>query len=100
LTREAKHLYMKRYLDPYLPTKTLWWNLATQNRATSNRWVDNNASSDEFAFSNTFGLKVSNALHQINGMPLKFLELIFPQVLGVLTYIFNTILTTSIYPAA
>jgi small basic protein len=73
---------------------------ATQNGATSNRRVENNAGSDEFAFSNTFGLKVFNALHQINGMPLKFLELIFLQVLVVVTYIFNTILTTSIYPAA
>jgi hypothetical protein len=73
---------------------------ATQNGATSNRRVENNAGSDEFAFSNTFGLRTFNALHQINGMPLKFLELIFPQVLVVVTYIFKTILTTSIYPAA
>jgi hypothetical protein len=27
LKREAKRLYMKRYLDSNLPTKTLWWNL-------------------------------------------------------------------------
>jgi hypothetical protein len=33
-------------------------------------------------------------------VPLKFLKLILPQVLGILTHIFNTILTTSIYPAA
>jgi hypothetical protein len=32
----------------------------------------------------------------LGGVPLKFLKLILPQVLGILTHIFNTILTTSI----
>jgi hypothetical protein len=65
--------------------------------------VENNAGLDEFAFSNTFDLEVFNALHQIksnaiglDGVPLK---LIPPQVLGIVTHIFNTIMTTSIYPA-
>jgi hypothetical protein len=75
---------------PNLPKKTLWWNLdsfgaktmtenelifsldqlnsfftSTQNRATSKRRVENNAGSDEFAFSNTFDLEVFKALRQI-----------------------------------
>jgi hypothetical protein len=76
---------MKRYLDPNLPTKTLslWRRLdsvgakttkeselifcpdqlneffkSTQNEATSNRRVKNNAGLDEFAFSNSFDLEV------------------------------------------
>jgi hypothetical protein len=77
----------------------------TQNGATTNRRVENNAGSDEFAFSNTFDLEVFNALHQIkcnielDGVLLKFLKLILPQVLGIVTHIFNAILTISIYPA-
>jgi hypothetical protein len=41
LTREAKHLYMKRYLDPNLPTKTLWRNLDSvgAKNATENELV-------------------------------------------------------------
>jgi hypothetical protein len=35
LTREAKRLYMKRYLDPNLPTKTLWWNLDSVGAKTT-----------------------------------------------------------------
>jgi hypothetical protein len=69
--------------------------------------VENNVGSDEFAFSNTFDLEVFNALHQIksnaiglDGVSLKFLKLILPQVLGIVTHIFSTILTTYIYPAA
>jgi hypothetical protein len=79
---------------------------STQNGATSYRRVKNNAGSDELASSNTFDLEVFNALHQIkldatglDGVPLKFPKLILPQVLGIVTHIFNTILTTSIYPA-
>jgi hypothetical protein len=69
---------MKRFLDPNLPMKTLWRNLdsvgaknttekvlifssdqlnyfftSTQNGATSNRRVKNNAGSDEFALRET-----------------------------------------------
>jgi hypothetical protein len=56
--------------------------------------------------SNTFGLEVflmlfikSNAIG-LDGVPLEFLKLILSQVSGIVTHIFNTILTTSIYPAA
>jgi hypothetical protein len=69
--------------------------------------VKNNAGSNEFAFNITFDLKVFNTLHQIKSnaiglddVPLEFLKLILPQVLSIVTYIFHTILTTSIYPAA
>jgi hypothetical protein len=53
---------------------------STQNRATSNRRVENNASLDQFDFSNSIGsggIKRSSSNHN-----------------------FNTILTTSIYPSA
>jgi hypothetical protein len=65
--------------------------------------VKNNAGSDKFAFTDTFDLEqVFNTLHQIKsnaiGVPLKFLKLILPQVLGTLNHIYITILTTSIYP--
>jgi hypothetical protein len=87
LTREAKRLNMKRYVNPNLPTKTLWRSLDS--------------------VSNTFDLKVFNAINQIksnaiglDGVPLKFLKRILPQILTVVTYIFNTILTTSVSPAA
>jgi hypothetical protein len=69
--------------------------------------VENNAGSYKFAFSNTFDLKVFNALHQIksnairlDGVPLRFLKFIFPQVLSIVTHFFNTILTISFYAAA
>jgi hypothetical protein len=67
--------------------------------------VENNAGSDEFAISNTFDLEVFKALQGssnaigLDGVPLKLLKLILPQILDVVTHIFNTILTTSIYPA-
>jgi hypothetical protein len=32
---EAKHLNMKRYLDPNLLSKTLWWNLDSVGAKTS-----------------------------------------------------------------
>jgi hypothetical protein len=35
LTREAKRLYMKRYLNPNLPTKTLWGNLDSVGAKTA-----------------------------------------------------------------
>jgi Reverse transcriptase (RNA-dependent DNA polymerase) len=80
---------------------------STQNSTTSNRRTTNNdVGSNEFAFSNTFDLEVFNAIHQIksnaiglDGVPLKFLKLILPQILGIVTHIFNTILTSSVYPA-
>jgi hypothetical protein len=47
---------------------------------------------------------IFNALHQIksnasglDGVSLNFLKLILPQVLGIVTHVFNTILTNSIY---
>jgi hypothetical protein len=47
--------------------------------------MEKNAKSDEFAFSKVFN---------------RFLKLILPQILSIVTHIFNTILTISIYPAA
>jgi hypothetical protein len=41
----------------------------------------------------------SNAIG-LNGVPFKLLKLILLPVLGIVTHIFNTILTISIYPAA
>jgi hypothetical protein len=35
LEREAKRLYMKRYLNPNLPTKTLWRNLDSVGAKTA-----------------------------------------------------------------
>jgi hypothetical protein len=51
--------------------------------------------------------KLFFAIHQIksnaiglDGVPLKFFKIILPQILTVVIHIFNTILTTSVYPAA
>jgi hypothetical protein len=63
-----------------------------------NSRVENTVGSDEFAFSNTFDLEVFNALHQIKSNAIG-LDVV-PQVLGIVTHIFNSILTTSIHPAA
>jgi hypothetical protein len=59
---------------------------STQNGATINRRVKNHAGKVEFAFSNTFDLKIFNSFHQIksnaiglDGVPLKFLKLILPR---------------------
>jgi hypothetical protein len=53
--------------------------------------VENNASSDKFAFSNTFDLEVFNARNQIKS-GIGYCKIV--------THNFNTILTTSIHSAA
>jgi hypothetical protein len=80
---------------------------STQNSSPINRRVENDEGLNGFAFSNTFELEVFNTIHQIksnaiglDGVPLTFLKLILPQILTVVTHIFNFILTTSVYPAA
>jgi hypothetical protein len=61
---------------------------------------------DEFSFSGTFDLEVFNAIYQIksvaigmDNVPIKFLNMIFSHIVGIITHIFNTIFMTANYPA-
>jgi hypothetical protein len=62
---------------------------------------------EEFSFNSTFDLEVFNAIHQIKSsaigmddVPIRFLKMILPHIISIITHIFNTILMTSRYPAA
>jgi hypothetical protein len=61
----------------------------------------------EFSLNNTYDLEVFNAICQIksnvtgiDGVPIKFLRILLPQVLPYITHVFNTILTTFKFPMA
>jgi hypothetical protein len=62
---------------------------------------------EEFTFINSFELEVYNAIHQISsnaigtdGVPIKFLKIILPQILPYVTHVLNTILMSISYPAS
>jgi hypothetical protein len=64
----------------------------------------NDSPTEEFAFINTFELKVYNAIHQIrsnaigaDSLTLKFLKIILPHILPYVTHVFNTIFMSSSY---
>jgi hypothetical protein len=131
LVREAKRQYMKKFLDPSLPSRLLWRNLDkigaknttdnnilytpdqlndyfTSRTPAASRHTDaaNPPGLDDFSFCNTYDLEVFNALHQIksnavgmDGVPIRFLKIILPYILPYVTHIFNTVLTTSTFPA-
>jgi hypothetical protein len=62
---------------------------------------------EEFSFNGTFDLEVFNAIHQIKSnaigmddVPIRFLKIILPYIISIITHILNTILMTSRYPVA
>jgi Reverse transcriptase (RNA-dependent DNA polymerase) len=97
-------------LDPKLPARKFWKNLDTigakDNPSGGSSALQRRRPMNDFSFSNTHDLEVFNAMNQIKSnaigmeeIPIKFVRLILPQILSHITHIFNTILTSSCFPA-
>jgi hypothetical protein len=115
ILEKLSSIYMKRYIDPNLPTKTFCRNLDSVEAKTTNEnelffsptnWI-------HFSHQHKTGQEVSEGRKTIRVRTnfllvtpliwryvlLKFLKLTLPQVLSIVTHIFNIILTTFLYPA-
>jgi Reverse transcriptase (RNA-dependent DNA polymerase) len=80
---------------------------ASQSHQPQNSFpaYDSNPTTGLFSFRNVDDLEVLNAISRVkamdtdlDGIPLKFIKLILPLILPCITHIYNTILTTSMFP--
>jgi hypothetical protein len=98
---KATFIYIPDQLNTFFATpQTVWPSYTDFDSAYD-------SPTEELAFINTFELLIYNYIDQIrsNGIvadvvPIKFQKIILPHILPYVTYVFNTVLTSSSYPAS